>query len=487
MTRIDIDEPTRQGRQSWANVSGWVLAAFFTARLLAADIAGVVTNDSLGYLSRASSDVFANGLVVQGYRQVAQPLWIAVNDVIASITGWDRVFGVAITQRTVLFVGILLVIYALRWWSVPALMVITTPVFSVHADFILPEGFLIPWCVVAAGISASVATGRPLTRRFPVQIAMASGFIAFISSTIKLQYTSLLCLTASIVWIFWKEGRMSRRAALVILGVPYVLSASLALAQSFENHDELGVFEPVSERARAEWYGAWQATYVVEKDNRTDESQATWFDEGNLYTFLKGIEADVPAYIDRVDLVDARIDDMFEAAGTSHRREQGKAFIGGLQGGRTDDLAGIVNQALASTNTDQRGRLTLNNVGREGGVPAVLQRVNESRPAGFLATSTIFRRFGSLYRDYRPHKGSIATVGIVLLLASLLARGSHRPTSLATLGLMVSVSAALGSAYIDNARYLLGPLAIVIIMASVAVRSFLMQRFQLEKLAAVDT
>ncbi len=458
----------------------WVLAGFFVARLLAADIAGVVTNDSLGYLSRAASDPFGEGLIVQGYRQVAQPLWVVITDFIGSIAGWDRVFGVAIMQRSVLLIGILLVIYALRWWAVPALMVITTPVFVVHADFILPEGFLIPWCVVAAGLAASVATERPLTRRYPVQIAAASGALAFMSSTIKLQYTSLLCLTASIAWVLWKEQLLTKRIAIAVLAVPFSLSATLALAQSFENSAELGVFEPVSERARAEWYGAWQATFVVDAENRADESQAQWFDEGNLYTFLKGMEGEVPDYSERVELVSVRIDDMFEAAGTSRRREQAKSFVGGLQAGRTDDLGGIVNRALASTNQDQSGRLTLNNVGKEGGVPLVLERVNENRPAGFLATSTLFRRFGAIYSDYRGHKGTVATIGVALLLLSLAFRGAHRATSLAALALICSVSAALGSAYIDNARYLLGPLAIVLIMASVAVRSVFSKRNELD-------
>ncbi len=450
--------------------------AVFFARFLSADIGGVVTNDSLGYFSRAADNPFGEGLVVQGYRQVALPLWVWSSDLLASAGGWDRIFGVALLHRTILLVGLGLVWWALRWWAIPALAIFTTPTYIVHADFVLPEGVLIPGSLVAAGLAASVMTERPLTRAHPLLFAAASGALAFLLSTIKLQYTSLLCLTAAVVWTFWREGHLSRRTGLVVLAVPFALSATLALAQSFENQDELGVFEPVSERARAEWYGAWQATFNVDTENRADPAQAEWYDEGNLYTFLKGIESTVPEYSERHELVRDRTHDMFDAAGTSVSRERFRSFLGGLQAGRTDDIAGIVNRALDSHNRDQTGRLTLNWVGREGGVVAVEQTVNEGRPAGFMETSVLFGRFGSLYRDYRPLKATFATVSLIILVGSLLVRGPHRPMALGALGVIVSVSMALGSAYIDNARYLLGPLSVIVVAASVATRSMLLTR-----------
>lgn len=462
------DANDRPGKQRWID---FIVPLFFLARILATDIAGVVTNDSLGYFSRAASEPFGEGLVVQGYRQIAQPLWIVLTDTIGDIAGWDRVFGVAIMQRSILIVGMVLVWWALRGWAIPVLLIVTTPVYVVHADFVLPEGFLIPWCLVAAGLAANVATKSEFTRRYPLAVAATSGAMAFLTATIKLQYTSLLCLTCAVAWILFKENLLSRRASIAVILIPLSLAASLALAQSFENKSELGVFEPVSERARAEWYGAWQATFVADSENRADESQAEFFDEGNLYTFLKGLEGSEPDYTVRVEAVHERIDLMFEAAGTSPTRERVKSFLGGLRAGRTDDIGGIVNRALDATPSDQTGRLTLNNVGGAGGVQAVLDTVNESQPSGVLSTSVMFGRFGRLYEDYRPLKAAFSLAGIILLAASLLIPGPHRPTSLAALGVIGSVSAALGSAYIDNARYLLGPMTIVLVLASVALRS----------------
>lgn len=462
-------EPSRW--QGWRKRVPLLVPTFFIARVFATDIAGVVTNDSLGYFTRAASNPFGEGLVVQGYRQVAQPLWITFNDFLGDLTGWDRIFGVAIMQRSILLVGVLLVWWALRAWSIPVLLIVTTPTYVVHADFVLPEGFLIPWCLVAAGLTASVATSADFTRRFPTAVAIASGSLAFMLATIKLQYASLLCLTAAIAWILTHEGLLKRRTAIGSIAVPFVLVALLAVAQSFENQAELGVFEPVSERARAEFYGAWQAVFVVDPENRTDPAQAEFFAEGNLYTFLHGLEGAEPNYEIRAEVLAERVDAMFTVAGTTRSRESVKAFLGGLQAGRTDDLAGTVDRALTATSADQSARLSGNFVGRSGGTPAVLEAVNESRPSGVLSTSVIFRRFGRLYEDFRPSKAIFATTGVLVLLSSLLIRGSHRPTSIAALALIGSVSAALGSAYIDNARYLLGPTTIVLVMATVAMRS----------------
>jgi len=485
MSSSDPDSVAEQPRRfaelenALRRIAKVLVPAFFVARVLAVDLAGVVTNDSIGYFARAADDPFGQGLIVQGYRQVAQALWIVVTDFVASIGGWDRIFSVALLQRSVLLVGLGLIWYALRFWSVPVLMILTTPTYVVHSDFVLPEGFLIPWCSVAVGLAATVAVNKDIVNRFPLIVASASGAIAFMLSTIKLQYTSLLCLTAAVVWVFWRGGQLRGRSALIVLAVPFTLSATLALAQSFENQRELGVFEPVSERARAEWYGAWQATFVVDKENRTDPTLAEWFDEGNLYTFLKGTEAEVSEYPQRVELVNQRIDAMFEAAGTSSFREQFRSFLGGYQGGRTDDVGGIVNRALESTSTDLSGRVTRNYLGREGGVPVIQERINENRPVGFVATSTVFRRFGRLYEDYRPAKAWMGVVANVTLLLSLLHAGRHRPFVLGAFALVTAVSAALGSAYIDNARYLLGPLTIVLVTATLAVRSVVLERWTL--------
>ncbi len=453
-----------------------VVPALLFARALSADIGGVVANDSLGYLRRAAEDPFRGGLVLQGYRQVAMPLWVVLNDAIGDVTGWDRLFGVALAQRMILLLGVGLVWWALRWWSIPALIIITTPTLVAHTDLILPEGVLVPGTLVAAGLAAIVITERPLTRRYPKLAVFASGLTAFALSTIKLQYASLLCLTAAVAWTLWREQAISRRMAVTALAVPFALSAILAGAQAIENHDELGVYEPVSERARAEWYGAWVAIFIADLDNRTDPSLDEWFDGGSYGTFLKALEAEEPDYLTRSEVLRTRTDDMFAAAGTTRFEQFVDAFFGSLRAGRTDDVRGMVDRALSATPDDPSQRVFPNMIGRGRGTDAVLEEVNDGRPNRLLGTSAAFGWLGDLYHDYRPLKSTFAVIALLVVAVSLAFPGAHRPMSLGALGVIGSVSFALGTAYIDNARYLLGPFTMMLVAASIAVRGAVMHR-----------
>ena len=112
---------------------------FVVLRLLAVDLAGIVTNDSLGYLRRADRP-FGAGFVSQGYRQAAYPLLISFSNLVGDVFGWDHIFGVALMQRAFLGIALVTVIWGLRWWSTPVVVVATSSSFVVHADLLLPEG-----------------------------------------------------------------------------------------------------------------------------------------------------------------------------------------------------------------------------------------------------------------------------------------------------------------------------------------------------------
>ena len=117
-------------------------------------------------------------------------------------------------------------------------------------------------------------------------------------------------------------------------------------------------------RAGAEWYGAWVATFLVDRD--TFRPRATrFYADGNLDEFLHGVEAAVPDYVERAEIIRDRVDRMFAAAGTSARAEQAYAFVGALGGGRTDDLRGVVDRVLNAEAGDAATRLTFNQSARD--------------------------------------------------------------------------------------------------------------------------
>jgi hypothetical protein len=447
-----------------------VLCVWAAARFLDVSVSGIVTNDSLDYLRHAESPLGA-GFVWQGYRQATYPIIMAISNGVGDVLGWDHVFGVALVQRLYLAAAVVTSVWALRWWSVPVVAVATSETVVLHANFLLPEGFLIPSCLFVASLATAVAMGRVSTRLAGRVVIVAACLTACLATAVKLQYGVLLALAAMAALLLVRESVVGRRFAATSVGVALLFALGLATAQSFENRSELGVFEPVSERARAEWYGAWQAVFGLSADNRGRAELAEFYDGGNLYTFLHGVEQDVPDYVERAEIIRDRVDAMFDAAGTSARAEQFSAFIGALGVGRTDDLSAIVNGVLDARGDPIRS-ISFNVAARPPGTPvAVIDDYNEGHVPGIATFGPLLDPAQSLLDDHRPLKEPLAWLALVLMVAGLFVNGRHRPVVLAAVAVIVGAAAALATGYIDNARYLLGPLLVCLVGASLALRA----------------
>lgn len=447
--------------------------ALALCRVAAVDLAGIVTNDSLGYIRRAD-DPLGAGFVSQGYRQAAYPLFITISNIFGNLLGWDHILGVALLQRALLVGGLVLTVWAMRWWSVPIVAFATSASFVVHVDLILPEGILIPGCLIVGALLAAAILGR-VQRPTVARVVFASACVlASLCASVKLQYAVLLAAPVAIGWLTVQDRRLTRRFAAVGLGSAVCFVVAVALAQSIENHAETGVFEPVSERARAEWYGAWTAVFTVHPENRTNPALATYFAEGDLYTFLHGIEQEVPEYRVRAAIIRDRIASMFGAAGTSANAERFQAFLGAVQGGRSDDLAGVVNRVLTADNGDTLTRVEFNTTYRAGGMEGIREALNRGRAPGIVTSGSLPDFSQGILDDHRPWRAEFGLASILLMLASLGFRGRHRCGIVAILVVATGTSAALALGYIDNARYLLGPLVISIIGATLALRVLVM-------------
>lgn len=433
-----------------------------SARLLTVDLAGVLNNDSLTYVREADSP-FVDGLVHQGYRQVGYSLWIAFSNVVGGVFGWDHIFGVALLQRLILAIGLALVASALRWWSAPVLIFATTASYIVVVDYLLIEGLVIPLCVVMGGLVAIVAVGKVTSIRSARSVLVSVCLLAAACAALKLQYLAVLAPAAAIAWLLHRDGLLSRRLAIVALGSVIVFGGVVAGAQAAENHSELGVFEPVAERHRSRWWGAWQAVFVHRPGNVDDPSLAEYYDDGNLYTFLHGIERSVPDYGRRRQIIEDRTDAMLDAAGISPREEQFAAFLGALRGGRSNDLGRPIASLLAATSGDPVLRLSSNSVYQEDGPEAAIQQFNAGVRPGIMTTGPVFDFSQRRFDDFGVWRSRISVSAIALMAGSLFFRGRHRPVAVATLSMMVVGAAAMGSNYTDNARYLLGPLTLGVV------------------------
>ena len=87
-----------------------------------------------------------------------------VSNLVGDIVGWDHIFGVALIQRGLLVAAVGMLIWALQWWSVPLAVVATSSSFVVHADLVLPEGTLVPACLLLGGLLAVSETANIVAR-----------------------------------------------------------------------------------------------------------------------------------------------------------------------------------------------------------------------------------------------------------------------------------------------------------------------------------
>ncbi len=456
-------------RPTLSSIGFVAFLALCAVRLLSVDLGGIVTNDSFGYLGRAE-DPFGAGFVFQGYRQAGYPLFIAFSDVLGELFGWDRIFGVALLQRTLLVGGLGLLAWTLRWWSAPVLIFATSSSFVVQADFVLTEGLLISGCVIAGALLAMATVGPTRSTRAAQTVLVAACVVGALCAAIKLQYAALLALAVAIAWLFHRDGLVSRRFGVVAIAAASMFVGVLVVAQSFENHSELGVFEPLAERHRSKWWGAWQVVFVHNDSNVSDPALAEYFDGGNLYLFLHNVELEIDDYDERRHVIEERTDAMFEAAGMSPRREQFNAFLGALRGGRSDDIGGIVERVLTAERGDPIVRVSPNQAFRNGGESAIIEGLNEGLRPGMVSTGPLFDFSQRLVDNYAVWRSRVGVVALVTMLAGLAFRGRHRPAVLSVLAVTLAIAAAMATGYTDNARYLLGSLVVAMIGSTLAVR-----------------
>lgn len=465
---------TRRQRKRAAGIALLLLAG---ARYFDVGIAGIVTNDSLGYLRRSEAPL-AGGIVSQGYRQAAYPVFVMFSNLAADLLGWDHIFGVALLQRTILLVGIAITIWAMRWWSAPVMAVLTSSTVVIHGNLLLPEGLLIPLCVNLGGLGAAVVLRRTNTTRTARMTMAMVGVCVALAASLKLQYAVLITILAAVGWTLHRDGLVRRRFAIITLGSVLGFIVVLSLAQSFENSSELGVFEPVSERARAEWYGAWQSIFVVDPDNQLDPALASFWDDGSLYTFMHGIEATVDAYPERASLFRQRIEELFDAAGTSEHGQQLRAFIGALGMGRLDDIGGIVQQVLQSGD-DPETAASFNLAYRHGGLTEIVEAYNDGHAPGAATFGPLLSATQSTLAHHRALERWLSWLSIGLMLASLFIGGRHRALSAAILVGIVAYAGALSTGYIDNARYLLGPYILCLVGGTLAAQAAVLRISQI--------
>lgn len=431
----------------WDQLARTAVSVLLVVRVVSVPIVPVVSNDSIGYLDRASAPL-ATGLVDQGWRQFGYPLFLDVAGDLGSLIGWDRLFAMAAVQRLVFALGIWLVWRTLRWWALPALLFVGSETIVGVTSLLITEGLIVGVATVFG--ACLVAAIRSRDSRATGRWHAASLVSLLVLVSLKLQFAALILPYLLITLVVYRGV-----ARAVTLALPVAFSAVLIVGMSFENANEVGRFEPVSERARASWYGAYQAVFTVHPANAEDPELARYYDDGDLYEFLHDLERREPEYSVRREVLNQRIHDMFDAAEMSPAAERLQSFIGAIGIGRTDDIKGLVDLVRHADPGSAETTLSRNSFARSHGAQAVYESFNHGRrPSMVLAQPA--RELVPLPRDVRARHMLIGWSIVISFVIHVASRRGWWWVSGGMLIAMAAIAAALATSYMDNARFLYG-------------------------------
>jgi hypothetical protein len=433
------------------------------SRALSPDIIGILNNDSIHYLERAKHPS-EFGLVSQGFRQAGYPLFLSAIGVFTDLTPYDLFFTAALVQRILLLVGLGYLGYLLRWWAAPALVFLSMPTLVTMTDLLLTEALSLSLAILLACLLVHASgLGRAVTdssRR--VQLQWAAGGVLATLVLVKFQYAAMLLPMVGVVFTDWRSSRLSRNAALMIVGLPALFIGLLGLGQAIENANETGEFLPVSESARAAWYSSYKSVFF-DIESPIPQRLEPFYDDGDLYVFLHGLEGKESDYLIRREIIASRIDDLFLAAGTTHWRERWKALIGFLQLGPSDDIESTVRFIREKPITQVETLNDRNFFSTAHGTATLYATYNGGQAPSFLTTSAVALAIGP--DDYRSARSWVLPLSIWILALSIFVK---EPRWLAggTLLLVIAVTATHAYYYTSNSRYTLPSAAFAVVVAS---------------------
>ncbi|MBK8010544.1 MAG: hypothetical protein IPK13_04295 [Deltaproteobacteria bacterium] len=448
----------------------FVLASLVVLRVFRVDVAAMALNDTITYLFH-SRDLLGRGFIQQGYRQVGYPLFLRGTSIVGHGIGLDGIFFAALVQRCLLIAGVILLFLRLRWVAFPVALAVTFPGLVAVTNLLITEGLSFPLSLLFAVslIFALQALADEAPRNiWRARFIVSSPFFLFLALTlIKAQFAAFSLILVAMTWMALRQRHVTRRLVAAGLVGSGALSAALFFAMARENKAEIGVFTPVGEGARAEWYGAYQAIFNVRPENQRRPELSEFYARGNLYTFMHGLERSEKDYLARVPLFRARVDTMFAAAHESKTAEKIRSSLAILIGGRTDDIARVIRNQVVLGRDASRSYSTMYT--RQHGMDRFFDEFNRGvRPSTISLRPVLGRGF---LRGYRWAQ-SVVSLGAVIVLLIACWVGKQRLLSAAALASLALVSAGLGMYFLDNWRYTIGGFVITSVIASAAISSF---------------
>lgn len=461
---------------------GAVLVSLAALRMFGVSIIPVITNDSVGYLSHATS-LSSDGMVWSGFRQIGYPAYLASVDFIGTVTSTEPILLAMVVQRGFLVVGCAYAIWLLRWWAAPLVVVMTAPDLVGYTNFVLAEGISMP-LVLLLGLlmthAALLLSGRglPSKVRHPTDSDQATldhrslRLIAVLTAVgvatlTLLKYQSIVFILPLLAVLFamHRMAELKRLSVIVAVAIVTVLSVT-SLVQSLENGGENDDFFPLSRGVRNAYWGTFQNVFTLHPENRTSPDLEEFFDGGSPWPFIREVESTYQTYPEQREVFENAINAMLEAAGLDKREEQAKAVWASMRGGRIDDVAGFILEMRSATATDVYDLIHSNGVADERGRSAYLRGYNGGQAIEPVLTAPLFPTFSGLLA--RPLLQWIGPLMICVMLVAALLNARIRIFLFATVISAMATFGFLGALLVDNYRYVVTTLVFLIPISTFA-------------------
>jgi hypothetical protein len=430
-----------------------VLGLIALPTVLSVNLFPVITEDSLTYLGYADN-LGDSGFVVAGYRQFGYPLFLAFGERLGRLVTIEPLLFTVALQRMLVVLGLIYAVWVFRWWSIPILVFAMTQAMIAYTNLVLTEGLSIPLALILGTATAHFFRLRfssrgESPRLLPVVLVGGVGLTALGLLAIRFPY-AVFGVCPLVVALGARDTTISRPAWAVFGSYVLIAIVTLGLISS-ENQREFAQFSPNTNGARTEYWAAWKLVFEQHPENALDPSLSEFYDGGNPYVFINGIDDMDLSYDEEASIYEEAISDLLAVAGIEEWGSRFESFAWALRSGRNDDVEGTIEAILNSDRMTVDQAIHVNSYSRENGAQAFADQVN----GGDLPEAVITDPLG--LRMPLPPARDLAAILLPVSLAAQLWGLAHRNTrllGLAGLSAVIAYAGLIGYIRADNFRFM---------------------------------
>ncbi len=329
-----------------------VVALFILYRIFSLDIHAVTPNDSIRYLREAVANtyIFDPLQVVQlrGFKFPGYPIYLSIWHNIAPFIPIDGLTLMALSQRLLLAVSLIWLLFNMGLFSVPLLLFYSSNTFLAQSNIIYTEGMTIPVAILFSISMVNVyrlRNSENLIRNYKFWLLLSLLIVTFVFLVLtKLTHSAfalpLLALAFTVKQRGYKFKLKRTKIAWPVIALITVLSVYI-FAVSIDNKRQFDQFTPIMGHERLLYFGLWNQVFYIYPENIDKPELAEFYDDGSPYVFLHRIDKECGGIFEFPCMASyhkQRTDELLDITKLSLTRERIRTAMTGLLGGQKTEL-----------------------------------------------------------------------------------------------------------------------------------------------------